>query len=51
MPAMNSQNIESLRAAIAWALQIADSQEQGLIAAYLADALHLAEKLSEHDPK
>jgi len=51
MPVMNSQNVESLRAAIAWALQLADFQEQSLIAAYLADALHLAEKLSEQDPK
>ena len=51
MPAMNAQNVESLRAAIAWALLLADSQDQSLIAAYLGDALHLAENLSEHDPK
>jgi hypothetical protein len=51
MPAMNAQNVESLRAAIAWALLLADSQEQSLIAAYLADALHLAENLLKHDPK
>ena len=50
MPAMNAQNVESLRAAIAWALQLADFHDQSLIAAYLADALHLAENLKEQDP-
>ena len=48
---MDAQNVESLRAAIAWALQLADSHNQSLIAAYLADALRLAENLSEYDPK
>ena len=51
MPAMSAQNIESLRAAIAWALQLADSHEQSLIAAYLADALHIVENLPDHDAK
>jgi hypothetical protein len=51
MPPMNAQNVESLRAAIAWALQLADSHDQSLIAAYLADALHLAENLKEQDPE
>jgi len=37
--------IESLRAAIAWALQLADAQKEGLIGAILADALDHAEKL------
>lgn len=46
MPEMNAQNMETLRAAIAWALELADSHEQSLIAAYLADALHLADKFT-----
>lgn len=46
MPNPSAQNIESLRAAIAWALQLADTQDQSLIAAFLADALNLAEKLA-----
>jgi len=46
MSAMNAQKGEMLRSAIAWALQLADSHDQALIAAYLADALHLAEKLA-----
>lgn len=45
----SSQNIEHLRAAIAWALQLADMQEQSLIAAFLADALFLAEELGANE--
>ena len=51
MSEIDAQNVESLRAAIAWALQLADSHKQSLIAAYLADALQLAENLSGYDPK
>lgn len=47
MPEMNAQNAETLRSAIAWALQLADTHDQTLIAAYLADALRLAEKISD----
>jgi hypothetical protein len=50
MPKMNAQNSETLRAAIAWALQLADSHDQSLIGAYLADALGLAEKLFDEAP-
>lgn len=49
MPAMDAQNPETLRAAIAWALLLADSYDQSLIAAYLADALHLADKLTDRE--
>lgn len=35
----------SLYAAIAWALHLADGQGQTLIAAYLSDALALADKI------
>lgn len=37
------QEASSLRAAIAWALHLADSQEESLIAAYLADVLHMTD--------
>lgn len=47
MPDLNAQNIEPLRAAIAWALQLANDQEHSLIGALLADALHLAEELPD----
>ena len=33
----------SLRAAIEWALHLADSQDESLIAAHLADVLHLTD--------
>lgn len=49
MPEMNAQNMETLRAAIAWALELVDSHEQSLIAAYLADALNIADKLTDRD--
>jgi hypothetical protein len=47
MAEMNAQNSETLRAAIAWALQLADSNDQSLIGAYLAEALGLAEQLAD----
>lgn len=51
MPDTSARNIETLRAAIAWALQLADMQDQSLIAAFLADALNLAEKLTANGDK
>ncbi len=41
---MDALNAESLRAAIAWSLELATSAEQILIAARLAEALDLAER-------
>lgn len=37
------QEAGSLRAAIAWALHLADVQEESLIAAYLADVLRMTD--------
>jgi hypothetical protein len=49
MPHAKAIQIESLRAAIAWALQLADAQKETLIGAFLAGALNHAEKrLDEH---
>lgn len=47
MPGQIDHNAQSLRSAIAWALQLADAQEQTLIAAYLADALFHADALEQ----
>lgn len=49
MPEMNAQNKETLRAAIAWALELAHSHEQNLIAAFLGNALDIADKLTDED--
>lgn len=46
-----AQNAASLRSAIVWAMRLADMQDQTLIAAYLADALRLAEKLPNEDTR
>ncbi len=43
MSKLPNQNTELLRAAIAWALSIADAAEETLIAAVLAEALFHAE--------
>jgi hypothetical protein len=45
MPATKELNIESIRAAIVWALQLAISNDQYVIASYLERALEAAEKL------
>jgi hypothetical protein len=47
MPDQTAQNVESLRAAVAWARQLANDQNQTLIAACLGDALDLAEQAVE----
>lgn len=43
MSALTNQDAEALRAAIAWALHLADSQGQTLISALLANVLDAAE--------
>ena len=49
MPHAKAIQIESLRAAIAWALQLADAQKEGLIGAILSDALdHAVNRLEEY---
>lgn len=44
MPMTEDLNHEALRASIAWSLQLADNLNENLIAAYLAEALNIAEK-------
>ena len=44
MPMTEDLNHEALRASIAWSLQLADNLYENLIAAYLAEALNIAEK-------
>lgn len=43
MAAPVDPDAEILRAAIAWALHVADASEKPLVASFLADALHHAE--------
>lgn len=43
MNAPFDHDAEILRAAIAWALHVADASDKPLVAAFLADALHHAE--------
>ncbi|WP_443027129.1 PilZ domain-containing protein [Sphingomonas sp. LB3N6] len=47
---MDAQNVESLRAAIAWSLDLAASTEQVPITVCLAEALDLAERLTRQSP-
>ena len=47
---MDALTAESLRAAIAWSLELATSTEEILIAIRLAEALDLAEKLAGQAP-
>lgn len=42
-------NAEILRAAIAWALHVADASDKPLVASFLADALHHAENEGRSD--
>lgn len=51
IPSANAQRLDTLRAAVAWALQIADDLEQNLIATHLATALSLTEGLVEAELK